>query len=127
MQAVAPRHVCLNLMPPAIAHLWADSKPALHAVVVAYYQSRKRVCRLPSAARLNWHLHARQDSDAQDLPYSNLPRSLVAEDSRVYCHGSLPGAAGVALTTPYSPQMGGGLYLSTIVLTQVTGLMSTRK
>jgi hypothetical protein len=68
-----------------------DSQPSLHAVVVAHHQPRQRVRGLPGAAGLDGHLHARQDSDAQDFAHPDLPRALVAEDPRVAHHGFVPG------------------------------------
>ena len=67
-----------------------DPEPSVHAVVVADDQPRQRLRRVPSTARFDRHLHAREDPHAEDFVDSNLPRALVAEDSRVRGDGSVP-------------------------------------
>ena len=68
-----------------------DPEPSLHVVVVANNQPRQRLRRLPSAARPDGHLHARQDPHPQDFADPDLPRTFVAEGARVTCHGASAG------------------------------------
>eukprot|EP00954_Amorphochlora_amoebiformis_P009654 751248-Amorphochlora_amoeboformis.AAC.1 len=64
-----------------------DPEPSLHTVVVTDHQPRQCVRRVPSAARPDWDLHARKDSDTENLVDSDLPGALMAEGSRERCHG----------------------------------------
>ena len=68
-----------------------NPQPKVHAVVVADDQPRQRVRGVPSSARFDGHLHARQDPHAEDLAHPDLPRALVAEDPRVRRHGLVSG------------------------------------
>lgn len=47
---------------------------------------------LTGATGSNGHLYAREDSDAEDLSYPDLPSPLVAEDPRVGGDGLVSGA-----------------------------------
>lgn len=46
----------------------------------------------PGAVGSHWNLHAWQNSHSQDLLDPDLQSSLVAEDSREHCHGSVSGS-----------------------------------
>ena len=60
-------------------------------MVVTDHQPCQRLRRLPGTAGLDWHLHARQDSDTQDLSDPDLQGTSVAESARECRHGSLSG------------------------------------
>ncbi len=57
--------------------------------LLAYFFLSSGVRGFPGAAWPDRNLYARQDPHSEDLPHSDLQGSLVAEDSREHCHGSL--------------------------------------
>ena len=68
-----------------------DPQPSVHVVVVTDDQPSQRLRGLPGATRPHRHLHARQDSHAEDLPHPDLQSASLAEDPRVHHHGLVPG------------------------------------
>ena len=65
----------------------ANPKSSLYALVVSNYQPRQRLRWFPSPVGPNWHFHAWQNPNIEDLIDSNFPRTFVAEDTREYCYG----------------------------------------